>query len=93
MTVDVAAILQEATRLDDSDVRLIPDGCDYLLVGTANRTSDPGSAWFAVQVKPPGGGKVLALVPADARGVTVDRDTVTFERTPVPAGRLVATPG
>jgi len=93
VVADLAEILQSATRLGGGQVRLVPDGCDYLLVGAAEAGSpDTPAGWFAVPVTPPAGGAVLALVQAGERGITLDGHTVTFTRTPVAAAYLVAMP-
>jgi hypothetical protein len=93
MVADLADILRSAARLSGGDVRLVPDGCDYLLVGAADaETPDPAAQWLAVPATPPAGGRVLALVQTGGRGITVDGDTITFARTPVAAAYLVAMP-
>lgn len=87
---DSADILAAAVRLGESDVRLVPDGCDYLLVGSARGSTSVADGWLAVPASPPGGGQVFALVETGARGVTMEDPWITFSRTPVAAARLVA---
>lgn len=78
-----------ALRLGGEPAKLIPDGCDYLLVGTADAAGDIGPAsWLAVPATVPGGAVVLAFVEAAAPGVGIDGRTVTFTKAGVAAARI-----
>jgi hypothetical protein len=73
-------------------VRLVPDGCDYVLRGVA--TGDAGTEVIAIRAIAPGGTAVLAHISRDARGLTVDATTgadaavLTLHNVPVSASQV-----
>lgn len=59
----------------DSQVRLVPDGCDYLLRGVGRVRADRDE--LPVRATAPGGTVVVARIPIDAPGLVMLEDTAT----------------
>lgn len=79
-----------------TEVRLVPDGCDYLLrgsvsLGTGSLREDP----VTVRARAADGSTVTVDVPRDAPGVSIVADphdpegaTLHLRNVPVPASRV-----
>ena len=56
----------------EDGVRLVPDGCDYLLRGVSRGRVEVDSNEILVPATAPGGASVVARIPPDAPGLSVE---------------------